>query len=46
MLTHRLARRAELDRLAHLMEAAIAELQKPFLDDDQIARRGQGLLDA
>jgi len=36
-LTHRLARRADLDALRHLMDAAIAELQKPFLDESQIA---------
>lgn len=36
-LTHRLARRADLDALRHLMEAAISELQKPFLDENQIA---------
>jgi GNAT superfamily N-acetyltransferase len=34
---HRLATRADLPALARLMEAAIAELQKPFLDDRQIA---------
>ncbi len=36
-LTHRLARRADLDALRELMEAAISELQKPFLDQRQIA---------
>jgi GNAT superfamily N-acetyltransferase len=36
-LTHRLARRADLDALRHLMDAAISELQKPFLDESQIA---------
>jgi GNAT superfamily N-acetyltransferase len=36
-LTHRLARRADLDALKHLMDAAISELQKPFLDENQIA---------
>jgi GNAT superfamily N-acetyltransferase len=36
-LAHRLARRADLDALRHLMDAAISELQKPFLDEDQIA---------
>lgn len=36
-LTHRLARRADLEALRELMEAAIAELQKPFLDERQIA---------
>jgi len=36
-LTHRLARRADLDALRDLMEAAISELQKLFLDESQIA---------
>jgi GNAT superfamily N-acetyltransferase len=36
-LTHRLARREDLDALRDLMNAAISELQKPFLDDRQIA---------
>jgi GNAT superfamily N-acetyltransferase len=36
-LTHRLARRDDLDALRRLMDAAICELQKPFLDADQIA---------
>ena len=36
-LTHRLARRADLDALRALMDAAIGELQRPFLDDSQIA---------
>lgn len=36
-LTHRLARRDDLDALRALMDAAIAELQKPFLDPRQIA---------
>ena len=36
-LTHRLARRADLEALQALMYAAIAELQKPFLDAGQIA---------
>jgi hypothetical protein len=36
-LTHRLARRENLPALAVLMDAAIAELQKGFLDDAQIA---------
>jgi GNAT superfamily N-acetyltransferase len=36
-LTHRLSRRADLDALRHLMDAAISELQKPFLDEKQIA---------
>jgi GNAT superfamily N-acetyltransferase len=35
-LTHRLARRDDLDALRALMDAAIGELQKPFLDADQI----------
>lgn len=36
-LTYRLARRADLDALKVLMDAAISELQKPFLDESQIA---------
>lgn len=36
-LTHRLARRDDLDALRELMDAAIGELQKPFLDESQIA---------
>lgn len=36
-LSHRLAMRDDLDALRQLMDAAIAELQKPFLDADQIA---------
>ena len=36
-LTHRLARRADLDALKHLMDSAISELQRPFLDESQIA---------
>ena len=36
-LTHRLARRDDLDALRALMDAAISELQKPFLDGRQIA---------
>jgi len=36
-LTHRLARRDDLDALELLMDAAISELQKPFLDESQIA---------
>lgn len=36
-LRHRLATRADLDALSVLMEAAIGELQKPFLDARQIA---------
>jgi GNAT superfamily N-acetyltransferase len=35
-LTHRLARPADLEALSALMEAAISELQKPFLDQRQI----------
>jgi len=35
-LTHRLARREDLDALTAVMDAAIAELQKPFRDDAQI----------
>ncbi len=37
ILTHRLARREDLAVLKALMNAAISELQKPFLDADQIA---------
>jgi hypothetical protein len=36
-LHHRLATRADLAALTALMDAAIAELQKPFLDAAQIA---------
>ncbi len=36
-LTHRLARADDLDALRDLMNAAISELQKPFLDESQIA---------
>jgi GNAT superfamily N-acetyltransferase len=36
-LTHRLASRDDLGALKGLMEAAISELQKPFLDASQIA---------
>ena len=36
-LTHRLARRDDVDALRQLMEAAISRLQAPFLDEDQIA---------
>jgi hypothetical protein len=36
-LTHRLALLDDLDALRALMEAAISELQKPFLTDGQIA---------
>jgi GNAT superfamily N-acetyltransferase len=37
LLRHRLAMRADLDALKGLMDLAIAELQKPFLDAAQIA---------
>ncbi len=36
-LTHRLARRSDLDALRALMDAAISEWQKPYLDARQIA---------
>lgn len=36
-LTHRVAGRADLEALRALMNAAISELQKPFLDERQIA---------
>lgn len=36
-LTYRLARRDDLEALKALMDAAIFELQKPFLDERQIA---------
>ena len=36
-LTYRLIRRDDLDALKVLMDAAISELQKPFLDESQIA---------
>jgi len=36
-LTHRLARRDDLVALEILMDAAISELQRPFLDPSQIA---------
>ena len=36
-LTHRLAHRDDLDAIRVLMDAAISELQKPFLDEQQIA---------
>lgn len=35
-LRHRIARREDLAAITVLMDAAIAELQKPFLDDAQI----------
>jgi GNAT superfamily N-acetyltransferase len=37
MLSHRLATLADIDALRVLMDVAISELQKPFLDDRQIA---------
>lgn len=36
-LTHRLAQQGDLQALKVLMDAAISELQKPFLDEGQIA---------
>jgi GNAT superfamily N-acetyltransferase len=44
-LTHRLATHDDLEALRALMDAAISELQKPFLDQSQIAssRRIMGL---
>ena len=36
-LTHRLARRDDLQALKALMDAAISENQRPFLDENQIA---------
>jgi len=36
-LTHRLARHDDLDALRDLMNMAISELQKPYLDERQIA---------
>jgi GNAT superfamily N-acetyltransferase len=36
-LTHRLAGREDLDALRALMNASIAELQKPFLNEQQVA---------
>ena len=36
-LTHRWARRDDVDALGALMDAAISELQKPFLSESQIA---------
>jgi GNAT superfamily N-acetyltransferase len=36
-LSHRLATRDDLEALKALMNAAISELQKPFLDESQIA---------
>lgn len=37
MLTYRIARRGDLDALQTVMDAAISELQKPFLNTIQIA---------
>jgi GNAT superfamily N-acetyltransferase len=37
ILTNRLARRDDLEALKALMDAAISELQKPFLDERQVA---------
>jgi GNAT superfamily N-acetyltransferase len=37
ILTHRLARREDIDPLKALLDAAISEFQKPFLDESQIA---------
>src|SRR6185295_2072986 len=37
LLSHRLAHRDDLDALKGLMDAAISELQTPFLSDRQIA---------
>lgn len=44
-LTHRLANVADLSALAALMDRAIGELQRPFLDSHQItaSRRSMGL---
>lgn len=36
-LTHRPAELSDVDALERLMDAAISELQKPFLDEEQIA---------
>jgi GNAT superfamily N-acetyltransferase len=36
-LIHRIARRDDLGAIAEVMDAAISELQKPFLDERQIA---------
>src|SRR5512135_2500061 len=38
-LTYRLAHRDDLDALKAVMDAAISELQKPFLDESQITSR-------
>lgn len=37
MLTYRIARRGDLDALQTVMDAAISEMQKPFLNTIQIA---------
>ena len=37
VLTHRLAQRTDIDALRRLIDASIAELQKGFLDERQIA---------
>ena len=37
VLTHRLAAREDMDALKALMDEAISELQKPFLDESRIA---------
>ena len=37
LLTHRLASRNDLEALRSLMDAAIGELQKPFLNESQVA---------
>jgi GNAT superfamily N-acetyltransferase len=37
VLTHRLAQRTDLDALRRLIDASIAELQRGFLDESQIA---------
>jgi GNAT superfamily N-acetyltransferase len=36
-LTNRIARKTDIDQLRAFMDAAISELQKPFLTDEQIA---------
>jgi hypothetical protein len=41
-LHHRQARPEDLGALRSLMDAAISELQKPFLDDRQIASSRTG----
>ena len=37
MLTHRIAQRVDMPDMRQLIDAAIAQLQQPFLDGDQIA---------